>query len=476
MENFWKNRGRRYPSLDRDINCTAAVIGGGLTGCLLANRLAERGIDTVLFEAGRIGGGKTARSTAKVTLAHETAYSDIAKNISTEAAKKYAAANIAGLEYIASIAKESTRQDIYLYAVHGERRLVREFEAMRECGIDAEYVAGADTPLPFSTLGAIRLREQLAIDPVGLCERLCAEGKFEVFENSTAEHIGRHGFTCAGHRVNADFVAVCTNYPLHVPHSLSPLKLSRKSSVAVAFRSREGFSMKDVMAFGIDGGYGYRYAEDERGRMLIVSGETGREVPPGAVERIAEAVQRFTPDAEMISAWVNNDTYTHDGIPYAGELSGGIYVACGYSAWGMTNAGAAAEILEKCILGRELWYADVFSPRRNFLRGGAVEFSEHVSVAVSGELENLSSPPDRYVASVREGEAAVVNHHGRRVGVYRDSGGEAHLVSLRCPHLGCALSWNSVDKTWDCPCHGSRFSYTGQCISNPAERGIAITD
>ena len=474
MADFWKKHGQAYPSLDRDIKCTAAVIGGGLTGVLLANRLAERGIDTVLFEAGRIGCGKTARSTAKVTLAHETAYSDIARRISPEAAKKYAAANMAGLEYIASLAVESARRDMYLYAVYGERKLRRELEAMRECGIGVEYVAGADVPLPISTIGAVRLRDQLAIDPALLCERVCTAGHFKIYENSPAEHVERHGFMCAGHRVHADFVAVCTNYPVHVPHSGSPLKLSRKSSVAVALRSSRGFHMEDVMAFGVDGGYGYRYAEDDEGRVLIVSGETGREVPPGAVERIVSAVQRFAPDAEVASAWVNNDTYTHDGIPYAGELTGGIYVACWYSAWGMTNAASAAVILENRILGHNLWYDDIFSPKRNFLRGGAAEFSEHVCVAIGGEVKNLASPPDKYVSSVREGEAAIVNHHGRRVGAYREEGGEVHLVSLRCPHLGCALTWNSVDKTWDCPCHGSRFSYTGKCISNPAERGIAI--
>ena len=293
MENFWENHGRRYPALDRDINCTAVIVGGGLTGCLLASRLAERGIDTVLLESERIGGGKTARSTAKVTVAHETAYSDIARSVSLEAAKKYAAANMAGLEYIASLAGEGARRDMYLYALYGERRLQREFDAMRECGISAEYVRGDDVPLPVGALGAVKLTDQLAIDPVELCERVCAEGKFTVFESSTAENIGRHGVMCAGHRVKADFVAVCTNYPVHVPHLASPLKLSRKSSVAVALRSASGFPMDDVMAFGVDGGYGYRYADVDGERVLIASGETGREVPPRAAERIIEAVHRF---------------------------------------------------------------------------------------------------------------------------------------------------------------------------------------
>ncbi len=470
MARIWKNSGREYPSLDRNVKCGAAVIGGGLTGVLLAYLLSERGIDTVLFESERIASGKTGLSTAKVTVAHGLAYSEIAEHISAEAAEKYAAANMAGLRVLEKHLQPAEMRDMYLYALYGERRLMREYEHMRESGIECEYVAGGECPLPFTVTGAIRLRCQYAADPVELTHRLCNGGHFQIYENSPAEHIERHGFNCLGHTVRADFVAVCTNYPVHISGAGSPVKLSRKSSTVAVMRSENGFSMPDIMAFGADGGYGYRYAGD----CLIVSGETGRTVPPNAVERLVSAVRSFAPDAFVEETWVNNDTYSHDAIPYAGRLRSGIYTACGYSAWGMTTSAAAAVILESMISGHELWYADIFSPDRNFLSGGSSQFAEHLSVAASGMLAALGVPPDRYASSVGIGEAAVVSRRGNRVGAYRDSAGEMHIVSLKCPHLGCALEWNPVDSTWDCPCHGSRFSYTGKCISNPAERGIAI--
>jgi len=140
----------------------------------------------------------------------------------------------------------------------------------------------------------------------------------------------------------------------------------------------------------------------------------------------------------------------------------------------MTNSAAMAIVTAEQICGRELWYADAFSPRRNFLRGGTAEFSEHIQTAVGGVVKQMSSAPDVYPGEVKTGHAETVVIHGKRAGAYRDDKGEFHLVSLKCPHLGCSLEWNLADKTWDCPCHGSRFSYTGECLSNPANRGIKI--
>jgi len=176
----------------------------------------------------------------------------------------------------------------------------------------------------------------------------------------------------------------------------------------------------------------------------------------------------------VVESWTNNDTYTHDGLPYSGQLRSGIWVACGYSAWGMTNSAAMAIIAAEQICGRDPWYADVFSPSRNFLHGGKREFAEHMGTAISGVMRQMSSPPEVALSKIEPSHAAVVSSRGKRAGAYRDTDGNVHLVSLKCPHLGCELAWNSADLTWDCPCHGSRFSYTGECVSNPANTSIRL--
>ncbi len=466
--------GTTYPRLEKNIKCGVAVVGGGLTGVILAYLLARRGMDVALFEAGAIGSGKTGRSTAKVTLAHGYKYAPLAKHLSPDVARKYAAANMNGLRFFAEHLGEREKKVMLLYSLHGQRRLMKEYRAMRECGISCEWMDAPAVPLPFKTEGAVKLTDQYAIDPVKFARSLCRLGRFKVYENSPAEVVDKHLLACGEYTVTADCIAVCTNYPTHVPASAAPIKLSRKTSMAVKLHCESGFLIPfGVMAYGVDGGYGYRHGEDPR--ELIVSGETSRDMPTQAAEdRLIRAVRQFAPNAEVVESRTSNDTYTHDGLPYSGQLRSGIWVACGYSAWGMTNSAAMATVAAEQICGRDPWYADVFSPSRNFLIGGKREFAEHMSTALGGVMRQMSAPPDVSPSELEAGHAAIVASRGKRAGAYRDSEGQVHLVSLKCPHLGCELSWNQSDKTWDCPCHGSRFSYTGECVSNPAKGSIRI--
>ncbi len=463
-----------HPRLTESLSCDAVVIGGGLTGVLCAHRLAVRGLSVVLLEEHTIAHEQshTARSTAKATVAHETIYSDLREHVSAEVSRKYAAANLAGLRFLRELTDPSRERPMYLYALHGERRLRREFLALRENGIFCEYDRSA--PLPFSVTAAVRLPGQLLLDPAELLRDLCSRGDFRVFENSPVTAVSPHSVICNGQTVTAGQVIVATNYPMFCESSGMPLKLYRKTSYAVAVRCGDGFNMDDVMAYGIDGGYGYRFAGD--GDILVVSGETHRgSDAPNAEERLLEAAKHAAKGTiETVAAWSNNDGYTHDGLPYVGMLRSGVAVACGYGAWGMTNSAGAAVLLTEQICGKPVWYADVFSPYRNFLRGGTPSFTEHMTVAAGGMMRTFASPPEEYASEVRPGEAAVIQYHGKRAGAYREENGELHVVSLRCPHKGCALEWNAADKTWDCPCHGSRFSYTGECLSNPADTGIGL--
>ncbi|MBP3378974.1 MAG: FAD-dependent oxidoreductase [Clostridia bacterium] len=474
MHEIWSLSREAYPQVGGNIKCGVAVVGGGLTGVILAYLLSKRGMDVALFEANKIASGKSGRSTAKVTVAHGYKYAELHSNLSADVARKYAAANMDGLRFFRDHLGEREKKIMLLYSLYGQRRLMKEYSAMRECGIPCQWMDAAEVPLPFKTEGAIKLTDQYAIDPVRFADSLCRLGRFKVYENSPAEVVDSHLLVCGGHTITADCVAICTNYPTHVPTSAAPIKLSRKTSLAVKMHSDSGFSIPfGVMAYGVDGGYGYRHGDDPR--EIIISGETSREAPtPLAEERLIRAALAIAPDAKIVDIWTNNDTYTHDGLPYSGRLSSGIWVACGYSAWGMTNSAAMAIVAAEQISGHDPWYADVFSPGRNILRGGSRELATHMQTAVSGMVKQMSSPPQVSPAEIEAGHAAVVSSRGKRAGAYRDTDGSLHLVSLKCPHLGCELQWNPADKTWDCPCHGSRFTYTGECVSNPANKSIRI--
>ena len=312
MMDFWTWDKMKYQALEGDIKCTVAVVGGGLTGALVAYRLASRGVDTVLFEEKTIASGKTSRSTAKVTVAHGTAYSEIEKRLSMKTAKKYAAANLAGLRVISEFCGEDGMRDMYLYALYGERRLRCEYEVMRACEIDADYLSGEEVPLPFPVKGAIRVRGQYAVNPTQLVYEICRRGKFKIFENSPAREITRHGFSCLGHRVRADFVVVATNYPVHIQASLAPIRLSGKSSVAVAFSSKSGFSMPDVMAYGADGGYAYDgvkmfYVEKYGAYAVLVRGAV-------TLEMVDALLSKATGCRTLAQTYDVNCDYVTDGV------------------------------------------------------------------------------------------------------------------------------------------------------------------
>lgn len=472
----WSGYGSISDPLEGDLKCDAAIVGGGMTGVCLAYLLGERGFKAALIEENTIGSGKTGRSTAKAVVAHDLIYSDLTEKVSPEAAEKYAAANLAGLGFIRERVRgraSEFRRDFYLYALYGEKRLRREFQAMRNSGIECEYLGGNDVPLPFETEAAVLLRDQIQLDPAKFVHELCAEGKFRCFEHTHAELVSKNILRCGGHTVTADAVVYAVNYPVKIPGLYAPIKLSRKTSCAAVFSLPDGVSygFPEVMAYGMDGGCGYRYTPDHK---LLVSGETHRGAPaPNSIERMVSKVKSFAPEAELIEAWTNNDTYTHDGLPYVGKV-GGIWLACGYSAWGMTNSAAAAVILAERISGGRVWYSDVFEPSRNFMKGGSSEFSEHLQTAVGGMVKELKNPPDILASELDCGCGGIVDRHGKRTGAYRDESGELHYVSLRCPHFGCELEWNSVERTWDCPCHGSRFSAVGECLGNPAGVGISM--
>jgi len=409
-------------------------------------------------------------------------YSRLAESHGAETARKYGAANLAGLRILrelllpASFACDAEETDFYLYSLFGERHITAEYAQMRKTGMDCEAFAGtpAGFELPFAVKSGILLRNQLKFHPGKTVRYLAAQGKARIFEETEAASLSEsgHGYlvkTESGHRIFAEKVISAANYPVLMPGNLSFLKLYRETAYGAVLAGAPRLS---AMYYGIDGGYAYR----SHGENLLVSGERHRDMPPpGAEEKPAAEAERLFPGSRTVMRWSGSDCCTHDGLPYAGSVRPGLYLASGFGLWGMTNSAAAALILSGLAAGETLWYSDVFSPRRNFLKGGGDSFLHHAGVSAAGMARNFTVP-EMLPAEIRPGEAGIVSHNGKRAGAYRDEGGKLHLVSLKCPHLGCSLAWNPAAKTWDCPCHGSRFTADGVCIGNPAAQNIGLGD
>ncbi len=463
-----------YPALENDAVCDCLVVGGGLCGVLTSYLLSEAGLSVILVEAEEVMRGRSGRSTAKATVAQPYLYSNLYGHSSPRKARAVSAAMRDGMDLLYSLVGEygcGERTDMYYYTKYGSTRLRREYRTMLECGIDCAFLESGQSDIPDEYSAAVRIFNQLGLDATALGERLCRAGRFRAYEHTIAENIGPRGCTANGYRIRSSQTVCATNYP-PVREAENPLRYARKTSVVVRGKCSisDGKIAADTgerMYYCADCGYGIRFT---RGHILV-SGMAHRGAPEeGTVEKLTEIMYKACPDAVYDAHWTSNDTYTTDSLPCVGKTRSGVYFAGGFCGWGMVSSAAAALMLKENVCGRESWYDEAFSPQRSVFSGTV---GEHITSAVSAEMKNFAKAPDRTADDLLPGEGGIVGESGRRVGAYRDERGELHTVEAKCPHLGCELEWNSAEKTWDCPCHGSRFTYDGEELSSPARHGLA---
>ena len=475
-----------YPPLAEDLECDVAVIGGGIAGISAALALKRDGARVVVLERGVVCGGASGFTTAKVSALQETKLSEIDRTAGSDAAAAYAAASLAAVQRIGELVAEEgidcgwERADAYTYAAGEDQveAVEREAEVALAAGLDVELTTAV--PLPFAVAQAVRLRDQAQLDPVryvrGLAAALEGDGS-HIFE-STAVATVEEGSRCrvrtqGGATVTARDVIVATNYPL-LDRGLFFARMEAARSYLVAARVR-GTATEGMLITAGQPSRSLRSYRDGDDSWLLVGGEghlTGSdEAQP---ERFA-ALERFAREhfdvVDVPFRWSTQDGMPTDKLPYIGPYtlaSSHLFVAAGFQKWGMTSATIAAGVLSDRIAGRENAYAAVFDPNRATVRAAPALAKAQLWVARHFVGDRLSPAETRSATDVPAGEARVVRSGLGKIGVYRDEGGVAHGVSLRCTHLGCLLHFNAAERSWDCPCHGSRFDVDGSVLAGPA--------
>ncbi|HEV7459991.1 MAG TPA: FAD-dependent oxidoreductase [Solirubrobacteraceae bacterium] len=479
-----------HPPLRGELTADVAVLGAGITGLLVAYALTRAGARVVVLEARKVGSGATGHTSAKLTSLHGLAYSGLVRRVGRERAAAHAAANEHGIGAIAEIAGELgldcdlRQRDNYTYAPDrdGLDAVEREAEVARELGLAAEFTT--EVPLPLGAAGAVRVRNQAEFHPqkflVGLAAWLAEHG-CPVHEQSRATGV-RQGAPCTVRTpdasVTADRVVVATHLPM-LDRGLFFARSHPERSYVVASPLRG--PGPDGMFLSTEGpAHSIRTHPYAGGEMLLVGGE-GHKVGQGGpteprYERLAAwAALNFDVGAPRFR-WSAQDHVPADKLPMIGRLwplSDRIFTATGYGKWGLAQAAAAAEILRDLVLGRHHPWSSVYDPNRVDLRAGAADLvTENANVAERFVLDRVRrrAPADRPLAP---GEGRVVSHRGRQVAVARDDAGRAHAVSARCTHLGCIVSYNDAERSWDCPCHGSRFALDGDVLEGPAVAPLA---
>lgn len=429
MHSIWQEiKIPEFPSLKEDVHTDVLIIGGGIAGILTAYLLHQEGIKYLLIEKGRICSGTTQNTTAKITVQHGLNYHKLLKTVGVESAQKYLQANQEALKKYAGLCAgidcDYRVLDNYVYALQDRKKLEEEMDALHRIGFPAELCEGLS--LPLETVGAVKFPGQAQFHPLKFLAAI-SRG-LHLYEHTFAHEMIGNTVVTDHCRIHADRVIAATHFPFINKHGLYFLKMYQHRSYVIALKDAQ-----DVNGMYVDedhAGLSFR----NYGDLLLLGGGGHRTGKRGgdwaalrsfAGEHYPHAVEKYY--------WAAQDCMTLDDIPYIGQYSKntpGFYVASGFNKWGMTGAMVSAMLLTDAVLGRPNETAEVFNPSRNMLKP---QLLLNGFEAVKGLLT---------------------------------------FTGKRCPHLGCALKWNPAEHSWDCSCHGSRFSESGEVLDNPANGNL----
>ncbi|HLR01996.1 MAG TPA: FAD-dependent oxidoreductase [Virgibacillus sp.] len=485
-----------FPTLEKDERADVAIVGAGLTGITAAYLLAKEGKHVVLIEADSVLNGTTGHTTAKITAQHGVIYDELMTNAGKNIARLYYEANKEALDFMTDTINEleidcdHQKQDAYIYATTAlaEDKISREARAYQKLGIPGEVVD--KLPIPISIKKGLMMPEQAQFHPLKYAKALIEElvrRDVRIYEHTAAVDIekGEHPsvLTRNNYRIKADNILQCTHFPFYEGYGLYSTRIYAERSYVVAAKIKQPYS----------GGMYLSADNDTRSlRPIQINGEdmilivgAGHKTGQGKKKTTEyyQTLETFGDETFGIESipyrWSAQDLTSLDKLPYVGSLTEenpNILMATGYRKWGMTNSTAAAILMRDMVLRKKNNYKQVYTPSRFHANPSIKTFlRENTNVAaqlIKGKMETGYVDPD----DLKPDEGAVTIIKGQRKGLYKDTQGDVFMVDTTCTHVGCEVNWNEAEKTWDCPCHGSRFSYTGEVIEGPAEKPLKQYD
>lgn len=485
----------RFPKLEKDVEVDVAVIGGGLMGITTAYLLKQAGQTVALLERERCARTDTGHTTAHVTAVTDLSRDELTRTFGKDAARAVWEAGVAAIDQIVNLIRaEDIACDFrwvpgYLHAPldgakDGDRAwLEREARAARELEIDADFMEA----VPFFGSAGVKFAHQALFHPrkylAALVQKIPGEGS-HVFEHSAAGEVEEQPFAVkvGDARVHCRHLVMATHNPLMGAAGLAGAtlfqsKLALYSSYALGAKLPPG---KVPEASFWDTSEPYNYLRIERRRdhdYAIFGGEdhkTGQEPDtPARYRRLEERFLRFFPDAQIDHRWSGQVIDTNDGLPFIGELTERQFGGTGFAGNGMTFGTLAAMMAVDAVLKRANPWADLFDPGRKKLLGGTWTYlKENKDYPYYMLRDWLGGAEGKSLRALKRGQGKILHLGGRKVAAYRDDEGEVTLCSPVCTHLKCIVGWNDAERTWDCPCHGSRFKPNGEVISGPAEEPL----
>ena len=476
----------QFDPLRGDLEVDVVIVGAGITGLTAALLLAEQGKRVAVIEKETIGSGETGNTTAHITVSIDARYHYVRRHYSLEEAKLVADASRASLEKIAELVRRLSidchfqRVPGYLYTE--KRKYVAELKneaaAAREAGLDAQYVT--EVPLPFETRGAVLWPNQAQFHPreylAGLA-RSAATAGVRIFERTFAKRVDQGIVETEHGNVTAAAVFMATNVPIggftHVHTKAAPYR-----TYAIAYQQQGAHP--DGLFWDTADPYHYtRWQQTDEGTFMIVGGEDHRVGEEEDTERCFSSLDSYA--REYFGShperyrWSGQVIEPHGGLPLIGGAKD-VYVSTGYAGQGMTFGTVGAMLVSDLVLGISNPWADVFDPMRNRPHVTTKEFiteNAHFPAHLLSDRLTAADVEGTSTDEVAPGEGKIVRADGRKIAAYRDDAGTLYCLSPICTHMGCDVAWNSAERTWDCPCHGSRYTPTGDVLNGPAHKPLA---
>lgn len=474
MESIWRMETEieKRAALNENIKTEVAIIGAGMAGILTAYFLKQQGKNVIVLEKNRIGGGQTGNTTAKITSQHGYIYTTLVKYYGEKNARLYARANEAAIaEYRRLIEKENIDcffelADSYLYSQKDDTLLKKEYHVAKKLGLPVSYVE--DTELPFDVKGALCFKNQAQFQPFEFMKHISRH--LTIYENTEVLHVSGHKIRTNNGNVYADSIVFAAHYPFPRIPGLYFLRQHQERSYVIAIKGVPEFR---GMYYPVDQGLSFRWYKD----MLLAGGgnhRTGESTLGKGYEGLKKQIDTIYGEYTEIARWSAQDALSHDGLPFIGRFSvlrPYWYVATGFKKWGMTGSMIAAKLNTALICGEDNEYVRLFTPQRMQPIASCKKLLIDLGTSITGLSKGYFHIPIKEKNKPLKGQAKIVRRGFRRYGMYMDNDGALHTISVKCPHMGCELAWNPQTKTWDCPCHGSRFTCDGALIDEPSLKG-----
>lgn len=484
---------KKFESLNNDISCDVCIIGAGIFGLTCGYYLSKLGLKVTIVDKSDIASKTTGHTTAKITSQHGLFYTYLVDTYGEQFAKDYLFANEEAIENIKNIIDvedincdfEHQSNFVYTTDIAEISKLKKEVDCVNSIGFPANFVTKCG--LPFEIAGAVQFKNQAQFNPIkyvnGLCDCIVKNGG-QIYTNSTVFDVKKDGdlfsVFCVGGTIKSKYVVLASHYPFINFPGMYFFKMYQSSSYVIGVDTKKTL-FNGMYISSSNPIYSFRTAFYKGKKILLLGGSGHKTGTPVTNEDSYFALESYArqlyPSCDILFRWSTRDCITLDKIPYIGLFSNtldNLFVGTGFNKWGMSSSNVAANIVCDMILGKSNRFSYVFDSTRVKPVKNRTEVKNMISESINSLALKKLKDSNVSFDSIPFNSGGVIEVNNQKVGVYKDSSGNVFAVKPICTHLGCLLSWNDADKTWDCPCHGSRFDFMGKNLYDPAFKNLEI--